>query len=219
MDSFSGSPAKAGDIMDISSPSTPSFSAPGSVASMPGTPIVFTPNINTNISSPIAARIGMGNDGEMKVEMPPAPTPSFQYQGTPTASPLGATGGSSFSFTNCSQDSFESTTSSSGFTLSDLLMQLEDYTPTIPDAVTNHYLHMAGFESSDPRMSRILSLAAQKFISDIVNEAFQQCKLKGQVATAGKAKVKDKKYVLTMDDLVPVLNEHGISIRKPPYYT
>ncbi|ODN06117.1 Transcription initiation factor TFIID subunit 10 [Orchesella cincta] len=218
MDSFNASPAKAGDAMDISAPSTPSFSAPGSVASMPGTPLVFTPNISTNVSSPIAARIGMGNDGEVKVDMPPAPTPTFQFQRTPSPLGAGASGASSSSFnsySNSSQDSSDST----GFALSDLLMQLEDYSPTIPDAVANHYLHMAGFESSDPRMSRLLSLAAQKFISDIVNEAFQQCKLKGQVVTAGKAKVKDKKYVLTMEDLIPVLNEHGIAIRKPPYYT
>lgn len=67
-------------------------------------------------------------------------------------------------------------------------------------------------------MSRLLSLSAQKFISDVVNEAFTHCKLKGQVNQA-KTKVKDKKYSLTMDDLVPVLNEHGITIKKPPYYS
>lgn len=67
-------------------------------------------------------------------------------------------------------------------------------------------------------MSRLLSLAAQKFISDVVNEAFTHCKMKGQ-ATQGKTKVKDKKYTLTIEDLIPVLNEHGITIKKPPYYT
>lgn len=38
-----------------------------------------------------------------------------------------------------------------GHHLSDFLLQLENYNPSIPDSVVSHYLNMSGFESQDPR--------------------------------------------------------------------
>ncbi|XP_040189988.1 transcription initiation factor TFIID subunit 10 [Rana temporaria] len=103
--------------------------------------------------------------------------------------------------------------------LVDFLMQLEDYTPTIPDAVTGYYLNRAGFEASDPRIIRLISLAAQKFISDIANDALQHCKMKGTASGSSRNKSKDKKYTLTMEDLSPALAEYGINVKKPHYFT
>ncbi|XP_066546800.1 transcription initiation factor TFIID subunit 10 [Amia ocellicauda] len=103
--------------------------------------------------------------------------------------------------------------------LADFLMQLEDYTPTIPDAVTGYYLNRAGFEASDPRIIRLISLAAQKFISDIANDALQHCKMKGTASVSSRNKTKDKKYTLTMEDLAPALSEYGINVKKPHYFT
>ncbi|XP_044160005.1 transcription initiation factor TFIID subunit 10 isoform X1 [Bufo gargarizans] len=103
--------------------------------------------------------------------------------------------------------------------LVDFLMQLEDYTPTIPDAVTGYYLNRAGFEASDPRIIRLISLAAQKFISDIANDALQHCKMKGTASGSSRSKSKDKKYTLTMEDLSPALSEYGINVKKPHYFT
>ncbi|XP_059359596.1 transcription initiation factor TFIID subunit 10 isoform X1 [Carassius carassius] len=102
--------------------------------------------------------------------------------------------------------------------LADFLMQLEDYTPTIPDAVTGYYLNRAGFEASDPRIIRLISLASQKFISDIANDALQHCKMKGTASGSSRNKTKDKKYTLTMEDLTPAMAEYGINVKKPHYF-
>ncbi|XP_055920787.1 transcription initiation factor TFIID subunit 10-like [Eupeodes corollae] len=112
-----------------------------------------------------------------------------------------------------------------GQVLSDFLMQLEDYVPTVPDAVTAHYLNSAGFESVDPRIVRLISVAAQKFISDVANDSLQHCKVRtnNQQPTShgmpkGQKPVKDRKYTMTMEDLVPALSDYGITVRKPHYF-
>ncbi|XP_070509289.1 transcription initiation factor TFIID subunit 10-like [Chironomus tepperi] len=113
-------------------------------------------------------------------------------------------------------------------TLSEFLPQLENYQPTIPDAVTCYYMNGSGLNSSDPRIVRLISIAAQKFISDVANDALQYCKTKSSAAPAtnknqkdkdGKV-IKDKKYVLTVDDLAPALNEnYGIKVTQMKYLT
>lgn len=113
-----------------------------------------------------------------------------------------------------------------GELLSDFLHQLEDYTPTIPDAVTAHFCQTAGFEASDPRIVRLISIAAQKFVSDVANDALQHCKTRtsnapGSHATSKNPKAqnnKDRKYTLTMEDLAPALSDYGITVRKAHYF-
>ncbi|GAB6029079.1 Transcription initiation factor TFIID subunit 10 [Chamberlinius hualienensis] len=106
----------------------------------------------------------------------------------------------------------------SGMTVADFLLQLEDYTPTIPDAVTAYYLNASGFEASDPRLVRLVSMAAQKFISDVANDALQHCKMRGTSGGSSKKTGKDKRYTLTLEDLTPALKEYGINVKKPPYF-
>ncbi|CAL1529791.1 unnamed protein product [Lymnaea stagnalis] len=106
---------------------------------------------------------------------------------------------------------------STGVPLSDFVLQLEDYAPTIPDSVTGYYLNRAGFDSSDPRITRLISLAAQKFISDIANDALQHSKMRASGQSA-KKQGKDKKMTLQMEDLTPALAEYGINVKKPMYF-
>ncbi|KAH8261859.1 hypothetical protein KR038_006047 [Drosophila bunnanda] len=110
--------------------------------------------------------------------------------------------------------------------MDELLRQLEDYTPTIPDALTTHTLKKAGFSTVDPQIVRLISVSAQKFISDIANDALQHCKTRttniqhssGHSSSKDKKNPKDRKYTLAMEDLVPALADHGITMRKPQYF-
>ncbi|KAI2799579.1 hypothetical protein RDWZM_007569 [Blomia tropicalis] len=104
-----------------------------------------------------------------------------------------------------------------GQPLIDFLQYLDDYKPSIPDSVTSHYMHSAGFSVNDPRVLRLVSISSQKFIADIANDALQHCKMRTALSQNKKG-TKDKKYTLTFEDLTPVLSEYGLNVKKPQYF-
>lgn len=66
---------------------------------------------------------------------------------------------------------------------------------------------------------RLISIASQKFIADISNDALQHCKMRLATLPSKSGKIpKDRKFTLTMEDLTPALYDHGIVVRKPPYF-
>ncbi|KAF9786276.1 transcription initiation factor TFIID 23-30kDa subunit-domain-containing protein [Thelephora terrestris] len=112
-------------------------------------------------------------------------------------------------------------------TLAEFLLMLDDYEPLIPNEVTDYYLQRVGFECDDVRLKRLLSLAAQKFVSDIAADAYQHARIRTNAAggrarsnqTLGPAASRDKtRTTLTMDDLSAALSEYGINARKPEFY-
>ncbi|KZP26580.1 transcription initiation factor IID, TAF10 subunit [Athelia psychrophila] len=113
-------------------------------------------------------------------------------------------------------------------TLAEFMLMLDEYEPLIPNEVTDYYLQRVGFECEDVRLKRLLSLAAQKFVSDIAADAYQHARIRTN-ATGGRARAnqplsgpgssKDKtRTTLTMDDLSAALGEYGINARKPEFY-
>ncbi|KAN0027448.1 hypothetical protein ACTFIU_010402 [Dictyostelium citrinum] len=99
----------------------------------------------------------------------------------------------------------------------EFINSLEDYVPTIPDEVITYYLNKTGFSCTDQRIKRLISLATQKFISDVTSDSLQFCKIRLQGTSREKTR-KDKALVLTTDDLSQALREYGINIRKPEYF-
>jgi transcription initiation factor TFIID subunit 10 len=99
----------------------------------------------------------------------------------------------------------------------DLLAAMETFVPTIPEEVTQHYLRQTGFQTSDERIVRLVTLAAQKFATDIVEDSLQRCKWRRE-QLRGKDRTDDRRLVLTSEDLAEALKEHGVSVIKPLYY-
>ncbi|KAI7869931.1 transcription initiation factor TFIID 23-30kDa subunit-domain-containing protein [Spinellus fusiger] len=100
--------------------------------------------------------------------------------------------------------------------LAEFLAMIDNYTPIIPDAVTDYYLSRTGFDCDDIRIKRLLALAAQKFVADIATDAFQYCKVR---QSGNRRTGKERKTVLTMEDLSAALTEYGVNIKKPDYYS
>ncbi|XP_077287941.1 uncharacterized protein LOC143912529 [Arctopsyche grandis] len=112
-----------------------------------------------------------------------------------------------------------------GRALSELAAQLEEYAPTVPEPVVAHYLAAAGFEPHDPRLLRLIAIAAQKFLADVANDALQHCKTRSSSSASSSSShnkphkpPKEKRYTMTMEDLVPALHDYGINAKKPHYF-
>jgi len=116
-------------------------------------------------------------------------------------------------------------------TLVEFLLMLDEYEPLIPNEVTDYYLQRVGFECDDVKLKRLLSLAAQKFVSDIAADAYQHARIRTNAAPSGRTRAGDKvgpgtsssnrdktKTTLTMEDLSAALSEYGINARKPEFY-
>lgn len=88
-----------------------------------------------------------------------------------------------------------------------------------PKELVAYSLMRTGFNCTDPRVSRLVALAAQKFITEISDDALQFCKIRQQnPALRDKQRGKEKRLVLTMDDLSAALRDYGVSLRKPDYF-
>ncbi|KAL7159590.1 hypothetical protein ABFS83_01G037900 [Erythranthe nasuta] len=104
--------------------------------------------------------------------------------------------------------------------LTEFLASLMDYTPTIPDELVEHYLAKSGFQCPDIRLTRLVAVATQKFIADVATDALQQCKARQSTIIKDKRdkQQKDKRLILTMEDLSKALSEYGVNVKHQEYF-
>ncbi|CAI6004135.1 unnamed protein product, partial [Closterium sp. NIES-64] len=104
--------------------------------------------------------------------------------------------------------------------LTDLLRSLENYDPLIPDDLTAYYLQKSGVRNPNIHVTRLVSAAAHKFIGEVASDALQFCKIR-QAGSGKEMKAKgpkEKKLVLTTEDLAAALKEYGVNVRKQDYF-
>eukprot|EP01025_Chloroclados_australasicus_P013583 TRINITY_DN16396_c0_g1_i1.p3 TRINITY_DN16396_c0_g1~~TRINITY_DN16396_c0_g1_i1.p3 ORF type:complete len:142 (+),score=15.42 TRINITY_DN16396_c0_g1_i1:38-427(+) len=101
--------------------------------------------------------------------------------------------------------------------------ELEEIRPTLPDDVTQHYLQNSGWKCGDKRLIRIISFAAQMFVSGILYDAKQFSRMRKETTPQARLKeagynYRDKRVIVTIDDVNEALKEAGIESSSVPYY-
>ena len=91
----------------------------------------------------------------------------------------------------------------------------------IPDELTNLYLKRAGAATPDARVTRLVSLAAERFVRQVADDAYR-CAVQRNQAQAREKKERgydprDKRLVLETEDLAAALKDYGVNLHKPPY--
>lgn len=83
----------------------------------------------------------------------------------------------------------------------------------------------SGVECDDIRLKRLVALVAQKYVTDIANDAMHYGKQR-QAGPSGAAaaaalggRASAKKATLTMEDLTAALADRGINVKRPNYFT
>merc|ERR1719329_1036079 len=69
----------------------------------------------------------------------------------------------------------------------DFLRALDDFQPVIPDELTNLYLKRAGAATPDARVTRLVSLAAERFVRQIAGDTYR-CAVQRNQAQAREKK-------------------------------
>ncbi|OAG31746.1 transcription initiation factor TFIID subunit 1 [Nematocida displodere] len=95
---------------------------------------------------------------------------------------------------------------------------LDSFSPLIPEVVLDFCFTKAGLSSDDPKLKKLVSLVAQKLITDVATSAYQYHKIAQRASLKEKKAPKEKKLTLTLTDVENALKEAGVSIARPAYF-
>lgn len=97
--------------------------------------------------------------------------------------------------------------------LNDFLVAIDAYNPTVPDAVSTYYLEKSGMATKDARIAKLVSLATDKLLSEIIHEAKQVSILRQQAVKSQKRKA-EMDETLELTDLETSLAQFKILLKR-----
>lgn len=92
-----------------------------------------------------------------------------------------------------------------------LIDGLESYLPTVPEQLSKYYLECNGLMVKDENVAKLVSLAADKVLADILHGAQQRAALRKQIM---KNKDNKEDETLELDDVEGSLAEVRIFLRR-----
>lgn len=95
---------------------------------------------------------------------------------------------------------------------------LDSFVPLIPDVVLDFCFTKAGLSLEDPKMKKLISLIAQKLITDVATNAYQFHKITQRASQKDKKAPKEKKLTLTLSDVESALKDLKIDVSRPSYF-
>lgn len=96
--------------------------------------------------------------------------------------------------------------------LCDFLSAIDTYNPTMPEAVSKYYLEKSGVNIKDERILKLVSLASDYLLTDIIHEAKQISLLRQQSSKYNNKRKADMIDTLELVDLETVLSHATVYI-------
>ena len=98
--------------------------------------------------------------------------------------------------------------------LPDFLLSLDSYSSTVPEAVARYYMETSGVTIKDPRLPKLLALAADKFLAETIHQAREIAAMKVQNMKSTLKRKNELQENLEIEDLEAALAQQRIHIRK-----
>lgn len=107
---------------------------------------------------------------------------------------------------------------SAGQQLSDFLIEIEKRVPAEDDLFTEHCLTTEEFKTTDKKIIRLVSVAAQKMLWEMANEALQARKTREENLDTGTEEKKGR-YRIVTTDITSNVTKYGLSLLNPEDFT